>query len=72
MIAAIFAVEKYHGLIRYNDIKDAFSTLGICDYKTPKGQLNQQHLNYDVLDFCSIRIINRMIHHLGEHAIPFS
>ena len=42
------------------------------DYKTPKGQENSQHLDYEMLDLRSIRLINRMVHYLGTQQINFS
>ena len=58
--------------VQYKDIHNVLKPFGIQDYKVPKGQQNQAHLDYNSLDFKSIRLINRMIHYLGSQQISFS
>ena len=58
-------------MIQYDDIHEVFSTLGVRDFKVPKGQANMAHFDYASLDLRSIRLINRMIYYLGTNKITF-
>lgn len=54
------------------DLYACLKPMGLVDYKTPKGSKNTAHLDYEMLDLRSIRLINRMIHFLGSHQVPFT
>jgi len=53
-------------MIPYNYVHGIMQSLGVRDYKIPKGQQAISHLDYNSLDYKSIRLVNRLIHYLGS------
>jgi hypothetical protein len=49
-----------------------FGGAGVKDYRVPKNHPSSALFNYDELDLRSIRIVNRLIHHLGTEQLSFS
>ena len=68
----IFRAPGFRGNYLYTDLQACLKPMGLVDYKTPKGSKNTAHLDYEMLDLRSIRLINRMIHFLGSHQVPFT
>ena len=66
------STPKFNGMILYHDISLIMATMGIKDFKVPVGQKTNSHLDYNILDLKSIRLMNRMIHFLGSKDISFT
>ena len=58
--------------MKYTELYKIFEEAGIKDFRAPKGNPSSAHLNYEMLDLRSIRLINRLIHYLGTEQITFS
>lgn len=71
-LRTVFGQRQFRSNFLYTDIQEAFKPLGLVDYKTPRGQAASDHLDYEMLDLRSIRLINRMVHYLGSQQISFS
>lgn len=56
----------------YQEIHAILKPLGIQDFKIPKAEPNQITLDYGILDYQSIRLVNRLIHYLGTNKILFA
>ena len=65
-------LEIKNSMIMYKDMQTILGCLGIKDYKAPKGTIIKKNLNYNILSFKSIRVLNRIIMYLGDNHIKFS
>ena len=68
----ILQKRKHNGHVLYSDVLQIMNAMDIKDVRVAKDVNKANALDYDSLDFKSIRLLNRMIHYLGSEAVSFT